>query len=150
MLLIFCRAEPKGFVGEHVCVSEKIGFRKNIRIIRGLDYLLMISVCFTVPKNFVDQPFCVSEIFWYHKTLWIKDERVVSRFFVKDFVSKYREFSKGIPSVFQKKIEYRKILGKRRGYQFFVLLIFCPAESKYFVGEHVCVSENFGIEKFFG
>ena len=108
---MFCLAESKGFVGEHVCASETFG---------------------------------------YQKILWIRDEGVVSRFCVKVFVSQSRKLSQGNLCVFLKKIDYRKILRIRRGYCLFVLITFCPAEPKVFVGEHVCVSGKSVYRKFFG
>ena len=68
----------------------------------------------------------------------------------QSFISQSRKLSQGNPCVFLKKIDYRKILRIRRGYCLFVLLIFCPAEPKVFVGEHVCVSGKSVYRKFFG
>ena len=56
-----CLTVPKNIVWQHFSVSEKIGFRKNLRTMRGFQYFLLIIFCLTVPKTFVGKHFCVSE-----------------------------------------------------------------------------------------
>ena len=86
-ITIFCRSlclrVPKFFVGQTFCVSEKIGYRKKLRIIRGIHYYLLIFFCSTVPKKFVRKHFGVSESFWLRNFFLIWEEGVCHDFFAK-------------------------------------------------------------------
>ena len=89
----FCLKVPKKLVREPFCVSEKNRYRKNVRLIRGLHYYLLILFCSTVPKKIVRKQFGVSENIWFRKCFLTREDGVVSRFFVKVVVSLYRKFS---------------------------------------------------------
>ena len=86
-ITIFCRSlclrVPKFFVGQTFCVSEKIGYRKKLRIIRGIHYYLLIFFCSTVPKKFVRKHFGVSESFWLRNFFLIWEKGVCHNFFAK-------------------------------------------------------------------
>ena len=75
-----CLTVPKIFVGQFFCVSEKIRYRKNLRIIRGLHCYLLILFCSAVPKNFVRKHFGVSENFWFRKFYLMREEGVCHKF----------------------------------------------------------------------
>ena len=65
-----------------------------------------------------------------------------------------QSFSLTVPKIFEgepfcgsEKHRVSKNFTHKKGISFFVLLNFCPTESKSFVGEHVWVSENFVYRK---
>ena len=101
----------------------------------------------SLPKKFVEKPFCVLETFWYRKMLGIREGRV-SRFSVQTVLSHSTKKLRRRTLLCFRKIEFRKLLRIRRRYHYSLLINFCPTESKIFVGEHVCVSENFGYRNF--
>ena len=99
---------------------------------------------------FVHGPFYVSKKFWHPKSLRIKGTREITNLRRRVDVSQYRKISQPNPSVFQKKCRVSKNFMHKKEIPFFVLIIFCPTESKSFVGEHVCLSKISGIENFYG
>ena len=111
------------------------------------------NFCLTVPKNFVEEPFCVSENFWYRKMLGIREGAGITIFCQNYFVSQYRKFLQGNPSVlcFRKFPVANKFMDKKGGgdYQDFPPKIFCLAVPKNFVGGPFSVSLISGIEKFY-
>ena len=91
-ITIFCQSlcltDRKNSVGQLLCASEKIGYRKNLRIIRRLHYYLLIFFRSTVPKKFMLKHIGVSENFWFRKFFLIREEWFVT-FFFQSFVSQY-------------------------------------------------------------
>ena len=139
-----CLRVPKFFVGQIFCVSEKIGYRKKLRIIRGLHYYLLILFCSTVPKNFVRKHFGISENFCFRNFFF--DERLggLSRFFFHST----EEIRRGT-LLCSKKIWYRKNLRIIGGLHYYLLMFFCTTVPKNFVRKHFGVSGKFWFRKFF-
>ena len=104
------------------------------------------SWCLTVSKNIVEKPFCVLETFWYRKMLGIREGRV-SQFSVQTVLSNSTKKLRRRTLLCFRKIEFRKLLRIRRRYHYSLLIIFCPTESKSFVGEPFRVSGKVGYRK---
>ena len=68
----FCITVPKNFVGEPFNVSEKLGFRKNVRIRRAYHYSplnFLVSQC----RHVSSEDPRVSENFPYRKISWLRE-----------------------------------------------------------------------------
>ena len=151
-ITIFCRSlclrVPKFFVGQTFCVSEKIGYRKKLRIIRGIHYYLLIFFCSTVPKKFVRKHFGVSESFWLRNFFWYEKRGFVTTFLPKSCLTVPKKFVDE-PFCVSEKIRYRKILRIVMGLHYYLLIFFCSRVPKLFVPKHFGVSENVWFRKFF-
>ena len=123
------------------------GYRKTLCLWGEYHDFLLKICCLTVPKNFVDEPFFVSQSFWYRKSLWIRGEGGVSRFFVRSFLSQSAEkFRRGTLQCVTN-FGYRKILCFRELCHDFLLNFFLSHSAEKFRRGPVCVSENFGYRK---
>ena len=144
-----CLTVPKKFVDEPFCVSEKIRYRKILRIVMGLHYYLLIFFCSRVPKLFVPKHFGVSENFWFRK--FFSDERRwgLSRFFFPSLCLTVRKKFVGEPFSVPEKIRYRKNLRIMGGIHYYLLIFLCSTVPKNFVRKHFGVSETFWFRNFF-
>ena len=112
---IFCRTEPKYFIGEHFGVSE-IFLIEIFHPIGGSHHAFVEFFLShrTETKSFVKEPFCFPENFWYRKIFWIRGG--ISRFSVEIFMSHSAEkFRKGI-LLFFRKFGVSKNFMHNRGY----------------------------------
>ena len=103
----------------------------------------------TVPKNFVEQLFCVSENFWYRKILWIRGGGGVSRFSVKNFLSRSAaKFRRGTRLCFRKFRVSKNFMPKRGISRFSIENLLSHSSEKLRRGTLlICVSKNFWYRK---
>ena len=141
----FCLTVPKKLVGQLFWFSEKIGNRKNLRILRGLHYYLLIFFRSTVPKKFVRKYFGVSERFRFRKFFMLREEGMYHNFLSKFFSHNTEKCRRGTLLCFRKIRVSKNLIDKRR---VVFITIFCQSlcltVPKNFVGEPSFVSENFG------
>ena len=146
----FCLTQPKKFVGQHICVSEKFWYRKMLWIREEGDvsrFFFKIFVSQYRQKN-AGQHFCVSEKFWCRKMLWIREEGVVARFFCQSFCLTVPKTSEGEPFCVSEKNRMSKMFTHKKG-----ISIFC---ANNFLSQRVqklrrwtrLSFKNFGYRKF--
>ena len=102
----FFSQNAKKFRRRTLLCFRKILVPKNARDKRGGGYHDFLSklFCHIVPNPFVVEPFCVSQNFQFRKNLWMRgggkeEEKSITIFCRKIFVSKCRKTSQGNPSV---------------------------------------------------
>ena len=147
MLLIFCPAESKSFVGDYVCVSKNFGYRKFFWTREEGVYhdFLLKSLSHSTENFHRGTPLCFRKL------------RVPKNCMHRNGISlnSIENFCLKAPKNFMRKhFVFRKVLvsqfffdKRRRGLSRFFFRNFCLTLPKIFVGEPFCVSEKSGTEK---
>ena len=133
-----CLAVPKKLVEQPFSVSEKIGFQKNLRTIRGFHFFLLTIFCLTVPKNFVADPFRVSEKFLVSKILMDKRRGAVSQVFVRYLSHSTKKNLRRILLCFRKSRLWKKFTQKKWISLFSAINFLSHIVQKSHRGTHLC------------
>ena len=152
-ITIFCQSlcltVPENFVGQLFCVSEKTGYRRNLRRKRGIHYYLMIFFCSTVPKIFGAETLRCFRKILVSQIFIIREEGVVSRYLSKSLSHTTGKFRRGTLLCFRKFLVSKNVMDKKRGDG---ITIFCQSlcltVPKSFVGEPHFFSKIVGYREF--